>query len=71
MGDGRAGRQLDKARITAMTPTPDNLSEEAVYRYHERLGIICGSDEPTEEQHAIALQEALEYDRLDKAGAIG
>lgn len=54
-----------------MTPTPDNLSEEAAYRYHERLGILCGSDEPTEEQHAIALQEAREYDRLDKAGAIG
>lgn len=50
-----------------MTPTPDNLSEEAAYRYHERLGILCGTDEPTQEQHEIALREAQEYDRLDKA----
>lgn len=51
----------------AMTPTPDNLSEEAAYRYHERLGILCGTYEPTQEQHEIALSEAREYDRLDKA----
>jgi hypothetical protein len=58
---------LKAARNIAMTPTPDNLSEEAAYRYHERLGILCGIDEPTHEQHIRALQEAQEYDRLDKA----
>lgn len=46
-----------------MKPIPDNLSPEAVYRYHERLGILCGSDKPTEEQHSIALLDALQYER--------
>jgi hypothetical protein len=47
-------------------PTPlDNLSPEAFYRYQERLGILCGSDEPTEEQHSIALLEALQYERQE------
>lgn len=46
-----------------MPTPPDNLSPEAVYRYQERLGILCGSDEPTEEQHSIALLEALQYER--------
>lgn len=46
-----------------MNPIPDNLSPEAAYRYQERLGILCGSDEPTEEQHSIALLEALQYER--------
>jgi len=44
-----------------MNPIPDNLSPEAAYRYQERLGILCGSDEPTEEQHSLALLEALGY----------
>lgn len=46
-----------------MKPIPDNLSPEAIYRYQERLGFLCGSDEPTEEQHSIALLEALQYER--------
>ncbi len=46
-----------------MKPIPDNLSPEAVYRYQERLGILCGSEEPTEEQHSLALLEALQYDQ--------
>jgi len=45
-----------------MTPTPSGLSEEATYRYYERLGILCGAAEPTPEQHRIALLEAREYD---------
>lgn len=56
-----------------MKPIPDNLSPEAVYRYQERLGILCGSDEPTEEQHNLALIEALQYDRkqeLDSQKAV-
>lgn len=32
--------------------------EEWDYRYHERLGIMCGTDEPTPEQVAIAKLEA-------------
>ena len=46
-----------------MPTPPDNLSTEAVYRYQERLGILCGADEPTEEQHSIALLEALQYEK--------
>ncbi len=46
-----------------MPTPPDNLSLEAVYRYQERLGILCGSDEPTEEQHSIALLEALRNEK--------
>jgi len=45
-----------------MTPTPSGLSEEATYRYHERLGILCGTADPTPEQLRIALLEAREYD---------
>ena len=45
-----------------MTPTPPNLSPEAAYRYHERLGILCGAADPTPEQLRIALLEAREYD---------
>ena len=48
-----------------MNPIPDNLSLEAAYSYQERLGILCGSDEPTEEQHSLALLEALQYDRQE------
>ena len=43
-------------------PAPPNLSPEATYRYHERLGILCGTAEPTPQQHLIALLEAREYD---------
>lgn len=33
-------------------------SDEARYRYQERLGMLCGSSEPTKEQEAIARMEA-------------
>ena len=48
-----------------MPTPPDNLSPEAAYRYQERLGILCGSDESSEEQHSLALLEALQYDRQE------
>ena len=51
------------ARKIEMIPIPDNLSQEATYRYQERLGILCGASEPTEEQHSLALMEALQYDQ--------
>jgi hypothetical protein len=43
-------------------PAPPNLSPEATYRYYERLGMACGTADPTPEQHRIALLEAREYD---------
>jgi len=33
---------------------PASIRLEAEYRREERLGILCGSDEPTEEQRKIA-----------------
>lgn len=36
------------------------LNEEQQYRYHERLGIMCGDKEPTPEQEDTALMEVLE-----------
>lgn len=33
-------------------------SDEARYRYEERLGMLCGTKEPTKEQEAIARMEA-------------
>jgi hypothetical protein len=41
---------------------PEHLSEEAKYRFYERLGIICGNAPATESQLRIALLEAAEYD---------
>jgi len=35
-------------------------SAESLYRFHERLGLLCGSVEPTKEQIQIARQEAQE-----------
>ena len=36
------------------------LHEEWMYRYQERLGILCGTNTPTEEEDRIARQEANE-----------
>ncbi len=33
-------------------------SDEARYRYEERLGMLCGTKEPAKEQLAIATMEA-------------
>lgn len=41
--------------------TPE-LSEEARYRYEERLAILLGSNPITKEAHQIALKEALAYE---------
>jgi len=34
------------------------LKAEGNYRYQERLGILCGDSKPTEQERAIALEEA-------------
>jgi NOL1/NOP2/fmu family ribosome biogenesis protein len=41
--------------------TPEELAAERRYRIQERLGILCGSREPTIEQIEIAEQEAEEW----------
>lgn len=43
-------------------PAPPNLSPEATYLYHERLGMLCGMADPTPEQLQTALLDAREYD---------
>lgn len=39
---------------------------EWLYRFDERLGILCGSDNPTEAQVQIAFQEADDWWFTDK-----
>jgi hypothetical protein len=41
--------------------TKSELEAEHRYRVQERLGILCGSAEPTPEQLAIATMEADEW----------
>lgn len=46
-----------------MDMSPEELAAERLYRIQERLGILCGSGEPTIEQIEIAEQEAEEWVR--------
>ncbi len=36
----------------------EELRDEFSYRIAERFGIMCGTDEPTDEQRVIAIKEA-------------
>ena len=36
-------------------------SRESLYRFHERLGLLCGPVEPTTEQIQIARREAQDH----------
>ncbi len=50
--------------ITNINQFPLNeqdIEDERRYRIEERLGIMCGSDVPTDEQLAIAIKEADEW----------
>lgn len=49
--------------------TPE-LSEEARYRYEERLAILIGSGPLTKEAHQIALKEALAYEAAQISKAL-
>jgi len=40
--------------------TPDEIETEFAYRLQERLGVLCGDQNPTKEQFEIALKEAVE-----------
>lgn len=57
----------DDIRIAGQAD-PSRLSEEARYRFHERLGILAGSATPTASQVAIAWREAA-YDRAATAAS--
>lgn len=41
-----------------MRSTTTTIQDEWTYRYQERLGILCGDREPTEQERAIATAEA-------------
>ena len=38
--------------------TEAEIQEEYLYRYRERIGILCGPEAPTPEQQCMALAEA-------------
>lgn len=40
--------------------TQPDQDAERHYRYQERIGILCGTDKPTEEQERMARGEAEE-----------
>lgn len=42
------------------------LSDEAQYRFIERLGSLCGADKPTAGQVALAWRGATDYERSRK-----
>jgi hypothetical protein len=47
--------------INTYPHTPAEIEAERRYRIEERLGIMCGSDVPTDEQLEIAVREADEW----------
>lgn len=49
---------------------PATLSQEARYRYEERLGILGATGQPTKPQHQIALKEALAYEAQSIADSL-
>jgi len=55
---------------TANHADPRRLSEEARYRFEERLGILAGSGTPTASQVALAWREAVAVDRPTTAASL-
>ena len=49
------------AKAMAEQWTPDQIEAERKYRFLERLGILCGSNEPTEDELTLARKEASEW----------
>jgi hypothetical protein len=47
--------------INSFQPTADAIQEELEYRFQERLGILCGCNEPTRAQWEIAMREIEEF----------
>ena len=51
-----------------MKLTPAELKAELIYRYQERLGIICGDKKPTNEQITQAnIESSEEIIKIKKA----
>jgi hypothetical protein len=49
--------------INQFPHTSEEIEAERRYRIEERLGILCGTEAPTDEQLAIAIKEADEWVR--------
>lgn len=51
--------------------TLKQVEEEKRYRVEERLAILCGADEPTPKQRAIAELEAGDWERARMLARMG
>jgi excinuclease UvrABC nuclease subunit len=49
------------------TMTEQEIQTEKKYRYAERLGILCGTNDPTPEQIEEAMKDADEYEKTARA----
>jgi hypothetical protein len=47
--------------------TEQEIQTEKKYRYAERLGILCGTNDPTPEQIEEAMKDADEYEKTARA----
>lgn len=47
--------------LNTLPCTEEAIEEERRYRIEERLGIMCGSEAPTDEQLEIAIREANQW----------
>lgn len=43
------------------TLTPSEMKKEHAYRLEERIAILCGANQPTDEQIALATKEADDW----------
>lgn len=43
--------------------TQSEIQKELEYRYLERIAILCGSNEPTKDQHDLAMREVEDFKR--------
>lgn len=48
--------------INGMITSEADIEAEKRYRIEERLGIMCGAGVPTDEQLAIAIEEAEQWE---------
>ena len=64
--ENRSGsiRGGEAGMTTPNWPISPDWSEESLYLFHERLGILCGTKTPTDEEYEIARRDAYEnHDR--------
>lgn len=52
-------RRFDEQTKDALTPS--EIKKERSYRIEERISILCGANQPTDEQIALATKEADDW----------